>query len=114
MENKLENFYLSLEEPNKSVFLYLRDFILSLDERLTPEWKYGLPFFYFKAKMFCYLWKDKKTNTPYVCFTKGNEMKHPRLIQGDRKKMKAYYVKPDEDIDIEELKEIVFDAFKLY
>lgn len=114
MENQLENFYLNLEEPTKSCFIYLRDYILTLHKEITPEWKYGLPFFYFKGKMFCYLWKDKKTDIPYVCFTKGNELNHPKLIQGDRKKMKAYYINPNEDIDINELKLIIFEAMKLY
>ena len=114
MENQLENFYLTQEEPNKSCFLYLRNLILSIDDKLSTNWRYKLPFFDYKGKMFCYMWKNKKTNMPYICFCKGNEMSHPKLIQGDRKKMKAYYINPNEDIDIEELKGIILDAIKLF
>lgn len=114
MENALEQFYLKQEEPNKSVFLYLRDFILSIDKNISPEWKYKLPFFYYKGKMFCYLWQDKKTKIPYVCFVKSEGMVHSKLIKGERKKMKAYYINPEEDIDVEELKSLLLESLKMF
>ncbi|MGB1314871.1 MAG: DUF1801 domain-containing protein [Chitinophagales bacterium] len=114
MENELEQFYLKQEEPNKSVFLYLRELILSIDKNITPEWKYKLPFFYFRGKMFCYLWQDKKTKQPYVCFCRSKSMNHPKLVKGERKKMKAYYINPNEDIDVEELKALLLESLNFF
>ena len=114
MENEIEQFYLKQDEPNKSVFLYLRELILSIDKNITPEWKYKLPFFYFRGKMFCYLWQDKKTKQPYVCFCRSKSMNHPKLVKGERKKMKAYYIIPNEDIDVEELKALLLESLNFF
>ncbi|MEL6675792.1 MAG: DUF1801 domain-containing protein, partial [Bacteroidota bacterium] len=61
--------------------------------------KYGMPGFSFRGKMLCYLWQDKKIHQPYVLWVKGQEMTSPDLIQGDRKRMKVWYVDPQKDID---------------
>lgn len=114
MISELDNFYLSQPEPNRSCFLALREMILSLDQEFTPEWKYKLPFFYYKKKMFCYLWKDKVTQEPYIGIVRCTNINHPKLEQGNRKRMKIYRVNPNEDIDIEELFEILKESMKLY
>ena len=49
------NYYLKQEEPVKSCLLALQAIILGLDHQITPEWKYGLPFFYYKKKIIKYL-----------------------------------------------------------
>lgn len=110
----LDQFYLNLEEPQKSCFMALRDIILSLDDAVTPEWKYKLPFFYYKGKMFCYLWKDKKTGFPYIGITKGEFLNHPSLILGDRKKMKVLPINPNEDIPHALVVEILHEAMGCY
>lgn len=114
MLKELDNFYDQLEEPNKSVFLFLRQFIPSLDEKITVNWRYKLPFFDYKGKMFCYLWKDKKTNEPYISIVRSENLKHPKLILGERKKMKAYFINPNKDIDVEELRAILVQAMGNY
>ena len=101
--NALDNFYLNQSEPNRSVFMALREIILSLDKEMTPEWKYKLPFFYYKKRPFCYLWQDKKTNTPYIGIVRSTNLNHPKLELGTRKKMKIYSINPNKDIDIDEL-----------
>ena len=109
-----DNYYLKQGEPYKSCLLALKDIILGLDENITPEWKYGLPFFYYKKKMFCYFWKDKKTQEPYIGVCKGNEIEYPLLEAGDRKKMKIFRVNPNEDIDIKSVTEILQLAMTYY
>ena len=114
MLRELDNFYLKQTEPNRSVFMALREIILSFDENITPEWKYKLPFFYYKKKMFCYLWQDKKTKEPYIGIVKGKLIEHPKLEIGKRKSMKIYSINPNEDIDIEELLGILKLAIGFY
>jgi hypothetical protein len=109
-----DKFYFKQEDPYKSCLLALKDIILTLDENITPEWKYGLPFFYYKKKMFCYFWKDKKTQEPYIGVCLGKEIEHPLLEIGNRKRMKIFRVNPNEDIDIKSIKEILIEAMTFY
>lgn len=48
----LEKFYLQQEEPIKGTLLALRKIILKLDNNITNAWKYRMPFFCYKGKMF--------------------------------------------------------------
>jgi hypothetical protein len=104
---ELDNFYLQQEEPNQSCFLALRDLILDYDSQITPDFKYGLPFFMYKGKMFCYLWKDKKANQPYISIAAGNKINHPALFQGDRKRFKLLYINAEEDLPVKRIWEIL-------
>jgi hypothetical protein len=114
MLRELDKFYLNLGEPQRSCFESLRDIILSLDDDITPEWKYRLPFFYYRGKMFCYLWQDKKTNEPYIGVVKGSELDHPMLEQGDRKRMKILRVDPEADIPKEVIEAVLNSSMRLY
>jgi hypothetical protein len=60
--NESDNFYLRKEEPTRACLLALKDIIISQDVEITPAWKYGMPFFCYKDKMFCYLWVHKNTS----------------------------------------------------
>lgn len=104
---EIENFYWRQNEPQRSCFLALREIIKSFHPDLTEEWKYKLPFFYFKGKMFCYLWKDKKTGEPYIGISGGYKIEHPYLLQGDRKWVKIFQLNSQEDIPMKSLKEVL-------
>ncbi|MFT5581390.1 MAG: hypothetical protein ACI9G9_000640 [Psychromonas sp.] len=84
MHPDVSQFYLKSDEPLKSTFLALRDIIASFDDLINQEYKYRLPFFYRKGKMFCYLWKAKKYGFPYIDFLDGIQINHDKLIQGKR------------------------------
>lgn len=114
MISPLQEFYLKQPEPNRSCYEALKDILLRFSPDITEEWKYKLPFFYYKGKMCCYFWKDKKTQMPYIGFSKGKQMNHPSLVRGDRKLMAIYYVDPTEDIDLETLNELLEEAVKWY
>ena len=107
---EIENFYESLHEPNKSCFLFLRKHLLEFGKDFTEHWKWKLPFFYYKKKPFCYIWVDKKSNFPYVCFTRSLHIEHPQMKLGERKKMKAITINPNSDIDIETLNQIIEES----
>ncbi|MGY6647641.1 DUF1801 domain-containing protein [Wenyingzhuangia sp. IMCC45574] len=112
--NEIEHFFDKLEEPNKSVFLFLKDFILNYHDEIEVYRKWGLPYLYFKKKPLCYIWKDKKTNEPYLGFARGSKMKHPALVAGDRTVIKIFPVSAHKDIAVETLSEILDEALQLY
>src|SRR6185437_9054488 len=53
--NPFDNYFLQKEDPDKSCLQFLRQLILKQDRNITEAWKYGMPFFCYKGKMFCYL-----------------------------------------------------------
>lgn len=114
MLRELDNFYLEQLEPNRSFMLALRSFFLKYDSRISEEWKYRLPFFYYKGKPFCYIWKDKKTQQPYIGIVKADRFDHPLLIKGDRKKMKVLYFNPIKDIPTDIIDEIFQLSMQYY
>ena len=107
---ELEIFYESQPEPNRSCFLFLKQFILKQNPLFEEKWKWKLPFFYYNKKPFCYLWINKKTNLPYVCFVRSLHIDRPELKLGTRKQMKALTIVPDEDINIELLSYIIKES----
>ncbi|MFK8046721.1 MAG: DUF1801 domain-containing protein [Crocinitomicaceae bacterium] len=114
MLTELESFFRLKPEPQQSCLYFLRSTITSFHPEIRETYKWKLPFYTIRDKMFCYLWIDKLNDQPYVCFTKGAQMSHPSLELGERKKMKAFYVDPYQDIDMTILTEILTEAVLLY
>lgn len=114
MEKALEDFYLKAEEPNKSCFLALRKILNNLDPEINETRKYGMPCFCYKKKHFCYLWTDKKTQEPYLLLVEGDQLDHPQLESGNRKRMKIFRVNPNEDLPIETIRLILDQALCIY
>ncbi|NND93607.1 MAG: DUF1801 domain-containing protein [Flavobacteriales bacterium] len=106
MKSNIEQFYLDQEEPLKSILLYLRSYLLK-DPDMSESWKYGLPFFDYKKRFFCYFHKEKKTGIPYLAFTQGKHIDHPALVHGDRKQIAVLHFYPEEDFPIKTLDEIL-------
>lgn len=113
MLTPLDNFYFDKEEPIRGCLLSLRELILKQDLRITAEWKYGLPFFYFKGKMYCYLWIHKKYGQPYIGMANGNQLDHPELLTEKRARMKILLIDPNEDLDVAMIESILQQALKL-
>ena len=112
MLNAIDNYFLNKDEPVKSCLLFLRDFILNFDNNITEAWKYGMPFYCYKGKMFCYLWIHKKTHNPYIGIVEGRKIEHPLLIQEKRARMKIIEVDAEQDIPVEIIKKILGMAVK--
>ena len=110
----VDHFYLKQEEPTKSCLLALKEIILALDPNVTNSLKYGMPFFSYKNKMFCYLWTDKNTQAPYIGIVEGNRIDHPNLEQGNRKRMKILRVNRNKDLPIDSIQFILNQALDLY
>jgi hypothetical protein len=110
----LDNFYLQQEEPVKATLLALRKIILRQDPNVTNTWKYGMPFFCYKGKMFCYLWVHKKYRQPYIGMVEGKRFDEPFLIQEDRSRMKIMLFNPNEDLPLQVIENILQKAINLY
>lgn len=80
----VDNWFLQKDEPVKSCLQFLRDYILKQNAGITESWKYGMPFFCYKGKMFCYLWVHKKYDQPYLGIVEGKKIDHPDLIIGKK------------------------------
>lgn len=107
MEKTIQNFYLFESEPVSSCLLALKAIILAYDQNLEASMKYGMPFFYYKGKMFCYLWVDKKLKLPYIGMVDGNKIDHPLLVADKRSRIKIITFQPNEDLPIDTIKEIL-------
>lgn len=111
---ELDNFYLQQYEPIKGTLLALREIILQQDEDVTNAWKYGMPFFCYKGKMFCYLWFHKKLKQPYIAIMKGKLIKDELLLAEGRKNIKIMLFDPNNDLPIKKINAILQKAIELY
>lgn len=111
---EFDNYFLKQTEPNRSCLLALRDIILSNDKSITPAWKYGIPMFCYRDKMFCYLWVHKKYKQPYIGVVEGKRIEHPSLLQEKRTRMKIMLIDPNKDIPIKTINSILNQAMKFY
>jgi hypothetical protein len=114
MLTPLDDFYFQKEEPLKSCLLALRSVILALDEQITPEWKYKLPFFYYKGKMFCYLWIHKKYKKPYIGIVESKHIDHPDLLMEKRARMKILLIDAELELPVAKINEILKQAITTY
>ena len=113
MIKSVDEFYLNQSEPNRSCLLHLRKIILAYDELLREETKYGMPCFCFNDKPVCYLWIDKNTTEPYILWVDGNQITHPKLEVGSRKRMKILRINPALDIPRKTICKILSTALNL-
>lgn len=114
MMHESENFFMQKNEPLRSTLFTLRDIILKQDNDITSEWKYGMPFFCYKRKMFCYLWVRKKTKQPYIGIVEGNKINHPDLISEKRSRMKILLLNSDRELPLKIIENILQSALNLY
>jgi Domain of unknown function (DU1801) len=114
MLNSIDNFYFEKEEPLQSCLLALKEIILSQDKDIASAWKYGMPFFCYKGKMFCYLWVHKKTRQPYIGIVEGKHFNHPDLIIEKRSRMKIMLFDADKELPVKTIRLIIKQAINLY
>lgn len=112
--NALDNFYLNQEEPAKSCLLALREIILAQDNEVSNAWKYGMPFFCYRGKMFCYVWVHKKYGQPYLGIVEGNRFTESFLIQEKRSRMKIMLLDPKRDLPVRRINSLLKKVLDLY
>ena len=111
---QLDDFYFKQQEPLKGTLLALKQIILKQDKDIRNVLKYGMPFFCYKGKMFCYLWVHKKTKQPYIGIVEGKHFDEAFLIQEDRSRMKIMLFNSDEDLPLKQIESVLEKALNLY
>jgi Domain of unknown function (DU1801) len=113
MLRPIDHYFLQNEEPIKNCLQFLREHILQYDKNITEAWRYGMPFFYYRQRRFCYLWVHKKYRQPYLGIVEGNRINHPDLLREKRTKMKILLLNPHKDLPIRKINAILKEAVAL-
>lgn len=114
MLRPIDDWFLQKDEPAKSCLQFLRAHILKQNASITESWKYGMPVFCYKGKMFCYLWVHKKYCQPYLGIVEGKRINHPDLIIEKRARMKILLLDPAKNIPVKKINAILKEALTLY
>jgi hypothetical protein len=109
----LDEFYLQQDEPLKSFFIALRDVILKHDTDIAHAWKFNMPFFLYKGKMFCYIWTHRKSQQPFIGFNEGKRMEHPNLVFENRSRTKIMVLDTAKNLPVETINEVLDMAMDL-
>lgn len=114
MLRPIDHWFLQQAEPVKSCLLFLRELILQQDSDITETWKYGMPFYCYKGRMFCYLWMHKKYLQPYLGIVEGRRIDHPGLLQEKRARMKILLIDPEKDLQPKKMQALFKKMLALY
>jgi hypothetical protein len=109
-----DNYFANQHEPIKSCMQFLRMHILKLDKNMVEAWKYGMPFFCYKEKMFCYIWFHKKYGQPYIGIVEGNKINHADLLKEKRSRMKILLIDANKDIPVRKINRILKEVLSFY
>lgn len=112
--SSIDNYFLKQKEPVKSCLLFLRSYILKQDTSITEAWKYGMPFYCYGGKMFCYLWVHNKFKQPYIGIVEGEKVKHPDLLKEKRARMSILLIDANKDIPVKKIELVMKQMLKLY
>lgn len=113
MQNRIDNYFISLPEPERSCLLFLRNFILEFSTKITEKRKFNTPFYYSEGRWLCYISYHPKTRKIHISFVNGFKISHPKLFAEGRKKMKIFHINAHENIDIKSLKKILWSALEV-
>ncbi|MEJ7740174.1 MAG: DUF1801 domain-containing protein [Chitinophagaceae bacterium] len=114
MLRPIDEYFLKQDEPARTCLQFLRAYILQQDDDITEAWQYGVPFYCYRGKMFCYLWMHKKYKQPYIGFVEGKRLDHPDLIMEKRVRIKILLLDPDRDLPMHKIDLILNQALSFY
>jgi hypothetical protein len=112
MQTLLNHYYLKQPEPMQGCLLALKDIILGLDENITHQRKFQIPFFYYKDKKLSYLWVTKKKLQIGFIVDKNIYPKKEGVKLKDL--YKSMVIDPNADIPIELITKKLNEKIALY
>src|SRR5690242_9799010 len=114
MLKPIDTYYEKLSEPDRSCLQFLRGHTLDFDAGITEAWKYGMPFFIYKKKMFCYLWTHKKFKQPYIGFVEGDYIDDGGLLREKRARMAILLLDAAKDLPVRRIDALLRKAIRFY
>ncbi|WP_198666712.1 DUF1801 domain-containing protein [Taibaiella helva] len=86
MFRPIDQYFENLDEPARSCMQALRVALLRFDPYIAEAWKYRMPFYTYKGKMFCYLWTRKDSGQPYLGIVRGIHCRTPSCCRRNGRK----------------------------
>ena len=114
MLRPIDSYFANHDEPVRECLHFMRQHILKQDVHITEAWKYGMPFYCYNGKMFCYLWTHKKYLQPYLGIVEGKRIDHPDLITEQRARMKILLLDPAKNLPMKKINGILKEVIGLY
>jgi hypothetical protein len=99
MNNQLEEYYFRHPEPFQGCLLALKQIILNLDERITHERKYQIPFFCFRGKKLAFLWMNRKKLM--LGFVTDKRVYFPMEGMKQKDRLEMVQIDPNADLPVE-------------
>lgn len=112
MNTKFEDYYLRQPEPFQGCLLALKHIILNLDERITHERKYQIPFFCFEGKKLAFLWMNRKKLMLGFVTDKSIYPSKDGIKQKDRLEM--IQIDPNIDLPMEMIAAKLLEQIRMY
>jgi len=110
-------YILNQPEPFRSVILHVIAVIETNLPGISLEYKWSVPYFYYKKKPFCYLNASHKHHYVDVGFAKGFYLKNNLqylIADNGRNTVKSLRYKSLEEVDNAILTAVLLEASKLY
>ncbi len=112
MNTKLDDYYLRHPEPFQGCLLAMKHLILNLDNRITHERKYQIPFFCFEGKKLAFLWVNRKKLM--LGFVTDKSM-IPRCVGIKHKdRFETIQLDPNADLPVEMITEKLREQIRIY
>ncbi|MCF8322089.1 MAG: DUF1801 domain-containing protein [Flavobacterium sp.] len=111
-----ENYLFKQPEKYQSILYYLVDVINQTVPSASLEFKWGVPYFYYRNKPFCYLAPNHKKGFVDLGFAKGFQLQNHQdiLISENRNTVKSLRYFSLESIEHETLIQVIKEAVSLY
>ncbi|MCD6069083.1 MAG: hypothetical protein K0S33_3909 [Bacteroidetes bacterium] len=113
MLTPIDSWFLDHPEPVCSCLQYMREHILARKD-VSETWQYGMPFYRYKGKRFCYLWFHKKYKQPYIGFVDGKLLEHADLLAEERSRMKIFLLDAEKTIPVKKINVLLKAATDLH
>jgi len=112
-----EHYIINQPSHYRDILLSIVDVMKQTLPEATLEYKWGIPYFYYKRKPFCYLNASHKKQYVDVGFAKGfqlqNHLDH-LIVDNGRNTIKSLRYISIESININVLTQVILEAEKLY
>jgi hypothetical protein len=111
-----EIYILNQPELYRDILLNLQIIIENTIPGLTLEYKWKIPYYYYKGKPFCFLNASHKNKYVDIGINKGYQLKNNLdVLIGDKRTIfKSLRYFSLDDIDAKILKEVILESVKLY